>query len=69
GAGRPSDAAVPDLVGLDARRAIALATRAGFEVRARGRGQVTAQDPLPGTRPSADRAIELTMASLEESKP
>ncbi|HEY0590391.1 MAG TPA: penicillin-binding transpeptidase domain-containing protein, partial [Thermoanaerobaculia bacterium] len=47
GAGRPSDAAVPDLVGLDARRAIALATRAGFEVRARGRGQVTAQDPLP----------------------
>ncbi len=69
GAGRPSDAAVPDLVGLDARRAIALATRAGFAVEARGRGQVTAQDPLPGARPSSARAIELTMAPAEESLP
>ncbi len=69
-AGRPSvERDVPDLVGLDARRAIALATRAGFEVRARGRGQVTAQDPLPGSRPASGRAIELTMASLEGSDP
>jgi hypothetical protein len=46
-----------------------VATRAGFEVRARGRGRVTAQDPLPGEPAAAPRAIELTMASLEEPKP
>ena len=62
-------AAVPDLIGLDARRAVAVATRAGFEVRARGRGRVTAQDPRPGEPAVAPRAIELTMASLEEPKP
>lgn len=70
GAGRHSvNAAVPELRGLDARRAIAAATRAGFEVRARGRGRVTAQDPLPGERPPNRRAIVLTMASLEEPTP
>jgi cell division protein FtsI (penicillin-binding protein 3) len=70
GPGRPSSgAAVPDLRGLDARRAIAVATRAGFQVRTRGRGRVAAQDPLPGERSEAPEAIELTMASLEEPNP
>ncbi|HEU5163317.1 MAG TPA: penicillin-binding transpeptidase domain-containing protein, partial [Thermoanaerobaculia bacterium] len=70
GAGQATAAAaVPDLIGLDARRAVAVATRAGFEVRARGRGRVTAQDPLPGEPAAAPRAIELTMASLEEPNP
>ncbi|HSN69786.1 MAG TPA: penicillin-binding transpeptidase domain-containing protein [Thermoanaerobaculia bacterium] len=70
GAGQSaSAAAVPDLIGLDARRAVAVATRAGFEVRARGRGRVTAQDPLPGEPAEAPRSIELTMASLEEPNP
>jgi cell division protein FtsI (penicillin-binding protein 3) len=39
---------VPDLRGLDARAAVALATAAGFRVRASGSGVVQTQQPLPG---------------------
>ena len=38
----------PDLRGLDARQAVALASASGFEVRAQGGGVVVQQTPLPG---------------------
>jgi cell division protein FtsI (penicillin-binding protein 3) len=68
-AGKRSVGVVPDLRGLDARQAVAVATRAGFEVKTVGRGEVADQDPRPGSRRPQGRPIELTMASLEEPVP
>jgi cell division protein FtsI (penicillin-binding protein 3) len=42
------NAVTPDLRGLDARQAVALASASGFEVTARGGGVVVQQSPLPG---------------------
>ncbi|MGH9458724.1 MAG: penicillin-binding transpeptidase domain-containing protein, partial [Thermoanaerobaculia bacterium] len=69
GAAASSDRVViPDLRGMDARRAVEGATRAGLTVRLRGRGVVRSQEPPPG--PAAPgTAIELTMAPLEELVP
>lgn len=47
-AAAPDGSGVPDLRGLDARAAIAAATRHGLAVRAIGSGVVTSQDPQPG---------------------
>lgn len=60
---------IPDLRGMDARLAVAEATRAGLDVRARGRGVVTAQKPMPGERVEAGRSIEITMSFQERSAP
>jgi cell division protein FtsI (penicillin-binding protein 3) len=53
---------VPDLRGLDARAAVALATAAGFRVRASGSGVVQTQEPLPGEALPIDRQVVLTLA-------
>ncbi|HEX9458008.1 MAG TPA: penicillin-binding transpeptidase domain-containing protein [Thermoanaerobaculia bacterium] len=53
---------VPDLRGLDARAAVALATSAGFRVRASGSGVVQTQQPLPGEAPPHDHQVVLTLA-------
>jgi len=53
---------VPDLRGLDARAAVALATSAGFRVRASGSGVVQTQQPLPGEASPGDHQVVLTLA-------
>jgi cell division protein FtsI (penicillin-binding protein 3) len=53
---------VPDLRGLDARAAVALATSAGFRVRASGSGVVQTQQPLPGEALPQDHQVILTLA-------
>jgi membrane peptidoglycan carboxypeptidase len=53
---------VPDLRGLDARAAVALATRSGFRVRASGSGVVQTQQPLPGEALPNDHQVVLTLA-------
>ena len=53
---------VPDLRGLDARAAVALATSSGFRVRASGSGVVQTQQPLPGEALPNDRRLTLTLA-------
>ena len=53
---------VPDMRGLDARAALALATSAGFHVRASGSGVVQTQQPLPGEALPIDRQVVLTLA-------
>jgi len=58
-------AAVPDLVGLDARAAIAKAVAAGLAVRAVGSGVVQTQKPTPGEALPADRRITLAFAPAE----
>src|SRR5258708_40038339 len=52
---------VPDLRGLDARAAVALATRSGFRVRASGGGVVQTQQPLPGGALPDDHQVALTL--------
>ncbi|HVR44250.1 MAG TPA: penicillin-binding protein [Thermoanaerobaculia bacterium] len=69
-AGSPADGVViPDLRGLDARGAIARATRAGFEVRTSGEGIVTAQSPAPGARAAGETTISLRMGPWRETSP
>ncbi|HVT43029.1 MAG TPA: penicillin-binding protein 2 [Thermoanaerobaculia bacterium] len=66
--GRPTRAVageVPDLLGLDARTAIARAAASGFSVRAEGAGIVLTQSPSPGPATSV-RRIELSMSSSGE---
>ncbi|HET7436668.1 MAG TPA: penicillin-binding transpeptidase domain-containing protein [Thermoanaerobaculia bacterium] len=53
---------VPDLRGLDARAAIAAATRHGLAVRAIGSGVVTSQDPQPGGALPDDRQLTLKLS-------
>ncbi|HXA15365.1 MAG TPA: penicillin-binding transpeptidase domain-containing protein [Thermoanaerobaculia bacterium] len=53
---------VPELRGLDARAAVALATSAGFRVRASGSGVVRTQQPLPGEALPHDHQVVLTLA-------
>jgi len=53
---------VPDLRGLDARAAMALATAAGFRVRSSGSGVVQTQQPLPGEALPNDHQVVLTLA-------
>ena len=53
---------VPELRGLDARAALALATAAGFHVRASGSGVVQTQQPSPGEALPIDRQVVLTLA-------
>ncbi len=53
---------VPELRGLDARAAVALATRSGFRVRASGSGVVQTQEPLPGEALPKDHQVVLTLA-------
>jgi cell division protein FtsI (penicillin-binding protein 3) len=53
---------VPELRGLDARAAVALATRSGFRVRASGSGVVQTQKPLPGEALPNDHQVVLTLA-------
>jgi cell division protein FtsI (penicillin-binding protein 3) len=52
---------VPDMRGLDARAAVALATSAGFRVRTSGSGVVQTQQPLPGAALPVDRQVMLTL--------
>jgi cell division protein FtsI (penicillin-binding protein 3) len=53
---------IPDLRGLDARAAVALATAAGFRVRASGSGVVQTQQPMPGEALPNDKQVTLTLA-------
>lgn len=68
-AGTPHRAVIPDLRGLDARLAVAQATRAGLEVRAVGRGLVTEQTPAPGTRAERPRVDLIMSRPAEELHP
>jgi cell division protein FtsI (penicillin-binding protein 3) len=52
---------VPDLRGLDARAAVALATSAGLRVRTSGSGVVQTQQPLPGEALPNDHQVVLTL--------
>lgn len=52
---------VPDMRGLDARAAVALATSAGFRVRTSGSGVVQTQQPLPGEALPSDHQVVLTL--------
>jgi cell division protein FtsI (penicillin-binding protein 3) len=58
---------IPDLLGMDGRRAIARATVEGFEVRASGRGVVRRQSPSPGEQVAAGRTLELILSPMELS--
>jgi cell division protein FtsI (penicillin-binding protein 3) len=60
--GSTAGSEVPDLRGLDARAAVALATSAGFRVRASGSGVVQTQQPLPGEALPNDHQVVLTLA-------
>ncbi|MGK2858336.1 MAG: penicillin-binding transpeptidase domain-containing protein, partial [Thermoanaerobaculia bacterium] len=67
--GSPDSVVIPDFRGLDARLAVAQATRAGLEVRAVGRGVVAEQSPAPGATPERAR-VELIMSrGAEELNP
>lgn len=67
--GSPGSVVIPDFRGLDARLAVARATRAGLEVRAVGRGVVAEQSPAPGASPEHAR-VELIMSrGAEELNP
>ena len=57
-----TDAGVPDVLGLDARAAVASATAAGFRVRTLGSGVVQSQIPLPGGLVPEDRLLTLHLA-------
>jgi cell division protein FtsI/penicillin-binding protein 2 len=57
---RGAAAIAPDLRGLDARKAIAIAAASGFEVRATGGGVVVSQSVAPGL-PSPDRQIGIVL--------
>lgn len=59
---RKTGAGVPDLMGLDARAAIAKAVASGLTVRASGSGVITSQDPLPGSALPADRKVRVELA-------
>ncbi len=61
---RPST--VPDLRGLDARRAVAEATAAGYMVKTFGSGRVIFQTPAAGD-PSSGGKIDLLMSPVQES--
>lgn len=69
GAGSSEAVVIPDLRGLDARRAIARATRAGFAVSAEGEGIVAAQRPSPGAAAKTGTPIALVMAPGERTFP
>ncbi|HUP45242.1 MAG TPA: penicillin-binding transpeptidase domain-containing protein [Thermoanaerobaculia bacterium] len=60
---RPADrAVVPDLRGLDARAAVAVATAGGLLVEAVGSGVVKSQQPWPGEALPENRRIALVLA-------
>lgn len=59
---------VPDLRGLDARTAIAVAVRSGFHVTVAGNGVVTAQEPEPGAAADSTRKVVLKMTKLESGR-
>ncbi|MGZ8866713.1 MAG: penicillin-binding transpeptidase domain-containing protein [Thermoanaerobaculia bacterium] len=54
--------AVPDLLGLDARAAVAAATASGLHVEAVGSGVVKSQQPTPGEALPDNRRIALVLA-------
>lgn len=54
---------VPNLLGADARAAIAMATAAGWEVRASGSGVVVGQNPAPGALTERRAVLELKLQS------
>jgi cell division protein FtsI (penicillin-binding protein 3) len=54
--------AVPDLLGLDARAAVAAATASGLHVEAVGSGVVKSQQPTPGEALPGNRRIALVLA-------
>ena len=60
--GRAAAAGVPDLVGLDARAAIARAVASGLTVEASGSGVVTSQQPEPGGALPQDRKVRLNLS-------
>jgi len=57
--------AVPDLRGLDARAAIAIAVASGLKVRAIGSGVVTSQEPQAGGALPGDRQLTIRLATAE----
>jgi cell division protein FtsI (penicillin-binding protein 3) len=59
-----TDAGVPDVLGLDARAAVASATAAGFRVRTLGSGVVQSQIPSPGGLVPEDRLLTLHLAEV-----
>jgi membrane peptidoglycan carboxypeptidase len=64
--GSPDRVVIPDFRGLDARLAVAQATRAGLEVRAVGRGVVAEQSPAPGVAPEHARVELILSRGAEE---
>lgn len=59
-----TNAGVPDVVGLDARAAVASATAAGFRVRTVGSGVVQSQIPAAGALGSEVRLMTLRLAEV-----
>jgi cell division protein FtsI (penicillin-binding protein 3) len=59
-----TDAGVPDVLGLDARAAVASATAAGFRVRTFGSGVVQSQIPAPGGLLPEDRLLTIRLAEV-----
>jgi cell division protein FtsI (penicillin-binding protein 3) len=60
---RGGPAQTPNLIGADARAAIAMATAAGWEVRTSGSGVVVRQNPAPGVVLERRGVLELTLQS------
>jgi cell division protein FtsI (penicillin-binding protein 3) len=60
-ASAPAGAAMPDLRGLSARRAVAWLAALGIEARLRGSGAVAAQTPAPGAALAASEPAVLTL--------
>jgi len=60
---RGGPAQTPNLIGADARAAIAMATAEGWEVRTSGSGVVVGQKPAPGVVLERRGVLELTLQS------
>jgi len=58
----PDGDGTPSYLGLSLREALTQAHAAGWDVVVDGWGYVTAQRPLPGTEPGADRRLALTLS-------
>lgn len=56
-------AGTPDLLGLDARAAVARAVAHGFSVRISGSGVVISQNPMPGEALPADKRITIRLGA------
>lgn len=59
--GQEYNGGVPDVTGYDARTAVLILEKKGYNVLLRGKGRVVSQSYAPGTTPPAGRPVTLTL--------